>query len=127
MLRTVPGLSGLSDRGLADLVPLVDRTDVGAGEVLTREGAISRQAFIVLAGRATVFIDGQAMATIGAGEFVGEMGMLDNQPCSATVRADTPMRLLVVGPQAFTSLADHSAVLRAMAVQLAQRLRSVEC
>jgi CRP-like cAMP-binding protein len=104
VLNAVPALSILSDRALGRLVPFIDQADVTAGQVITREGVIARQAFIVVAGRATVFVDGESVATIGPGEFVGEMGMLDHQPSSATVRADTPMRLLVIGPRAFPTL-----------------------
>jgi len=123
-LRTVPGLSHLPDRTLARMVPFVDEVEV-AGHVLTREGAVSREAFIVLTGQATVFADGEVVATIGPGEFIGEMGMLDNQPRSATVRADTPMRLLAIGPKTFSSLVGEPSVAKAMAA-MSQRLRRVD-
>jgi CRP/FNR family cyclic AMP-dependent transcriptional regulator len=126
LLRTVPALSTLSDRALAHVVPFVDETEAAAGHVITREGVVSREAFIVLAGQGTVFVDGEVVATIGPGEFVGEMGMFDRKPRSATVRADTPMRLLVVGPKAFGSLVDQPGIAKAMATQLSQRLRQAE-
>lgn len=125
-LRTVPGLSNLPDRTLARMVPFVDQTDVAPGQVLTREGVASRQAFIVVSGQANVFVDGELIATIGPGEFVGEMGMLDNQPRSATVRAETAMRLLVIGPRAFSTIVNEPSIAKAMATQLSQRLRRVD-
>jgi CRP-like cAMP-binding protein len=54
------------------------------------------------------------------------MAMLDNHPRCATVRADTLMRLLVVGPSAFASFVDHPGVLKAMTLQLNERLRRAD-
>ena len=79
-LRKVPGLRGQSDRALAALAPLVDEVDIAAGERLTREGIGAKEAFIVVEGDADVFVDGEAIATIGAGDFVGEIAMLDLGP-----------------------------------------------
>jgi CRP-like cAMP-binding protein len=82
--------------------------------------------FVVLAGEADVFVDGELIATVGPGEFIGEMAMLDVAPRSATVRARSLMRLLVIGPEAFGTFIDHSSVTSSMAIQLAQRLRRAD-
>ncbi|MEY2420975.1 MAG: hypothetical protein QOI95_1042 [Acidimicrobiaceae bacterium] len=126
LLRTVPGLANLPDRALADLVPLVDEVTVQPGEVLAREGTSGRQAFVVVDGTGQVFVDGEVIATVGPGEFIGEMAMLDNHPRCATVRADSLMRLLIIGPSAFASFVEHPGVLKAMALQLNERLRRAE-
>ena len=99
LLRTVPGLGALDDRTLSCAASCVDETNASPGDVLMREGTMSRQALIVLGGEARVYVDGEHVATVGPGEFIGEMGMLENQPRSATVRAETSMRLLVIGPR----------------------------
>ena len=125
-LRSVPGLRGLSDRALAALGPLVDEVDIAAGARLTREGLAAKEAFLIVEGDADVFVDGEAIATVGPGDFVGEMAMLDIGPRSATVRAKTPMRVLVIGPQAFGAFVEHGGVARSMATQLAQRLRRAD-
>ena len=126
LLRGVPGLGSVPDNDLAGLVTLLDEIRVEPGHVLTREGVVAREAFIVIEGKADVFLDGELIATVGPGEFVGEMGMLDHFPRVATVRASTPMELLVIGPKAFAAFADHPGVGRAMATQLSQRLRRAE-
>jgi CRP/FNR family cyclic AMP-dependent transcriptional regulator len=125
-LRTVPGLRTQSDRDLARLAQLVDRADIPAGDRLTREGAMAHQAFLVIDGAADVFIDGEAVASVGPGDFVGEIAMLDTGPRSATVRASTRMTVLVIGPQAFGAFVEHGAVARTMAAQLAKRLRRAD-
>ena len=126
LLRTVPGLARLPDRALRDLVALVDEVTVEAGTVLAREGTPARQAFIVVEGRGEVFIDGEVVATVGPGEFVGEMAMLDQQLRCATVRADSRLRLLVIGPTAFASFVEHPGVLKEMTLQLNARLRRAD-
>ena len=126
LLRTVPGLANLPDRALADLAQLVDQAVVPPGEVLAREGTSGRQAFVVVDGQGQVFIDGELLATVGPGEFIGEMAMLDNNPRCATVRAGTEMRVLVIGPAAFASFVEHPGVLKSMALQLNERLRRAE-
>lgn len=125
-LRAVPGLRSQSDRVLAGLVPLVDVADIAQGQCLTREGVIGKEAFVVVEGAAEVFVDGEPIATVGPGDFVGEMAMLDIGPRSATVRAKSPMRVLVIGPKAFGAFVEHGAVARSMATQLAQRLRRAD-
>lgn len=126
LLQRVPELAGLGTRGLRAVAPLVDDWDIAAGEVFIHQGTVGREAFIVVDGQAEVLVDDNHVATIGPGEFVGEMAMLDNRPRCATVRADTPLRVLVAGPSAFPSLMAHPHIARAIAVQLSERLRRAE-
>jgi CRP/FNR family transcriptional regulator, cyclic AMP receptor protein len=94
--------------------------------VLTTQGGRGRQAFVVVDGHARVLVDMEPVAAAGPGDIVGEMAMLDNGPRSATVVADTPMCLLVIGPQTFGVLTQHPAVARAIATQLVERLRRAD-
>ena len=126
LIRSVPGFEGLSERQLNELVPLVDEITLGPGQVLTREGAAGREAFIVIEGQGDVFVDGEPIANVGPGEFVGEMAMLDHEPRCATVRAETPMRVLVISSRVFSTFLTHGGVARSMATQLSRRLRSAE-
>lgn len=125
-LRRVPGMEEAPDKALAPLVPLIDIVEVEAGRTLARQGTRGREACIVLEGRGEILIDDELIATVGPGDFVGEMAMLDHGPRTATVRAETPMRMLVIGPQAFAAFAEHPGAGRAMAIQLSQRLRRAE-
>ena len=126
MLRAIPGLRSQRRRALAALAPLVDQAEIRPGSRLIREGVAGREAFVVVDGCADVFVDGELVATVGPGEFLGEMSMLDGGPRSATVRAKTPMSVLVVGPKAFAAFAAGEGVGRALATQLARRLREAD-
>ena len=125
-LRAVAGLAGLDDRTLRALARCVDEVQLPAGRTLTREGERGREAFIVTAGTGSVLVNGEVIATVGPGDFVGEMAMLELQPRSATVRADTSMTALALGRPAFNTFVDHPSVAMAIATQLSQRLRRVE-
>lgn len=125
-LRVVPGLSGVDARRLRGLASLVDEVSISAGGMLTREGFMGREAFVIVEGEAEVRIDGEVVARVSAGDFVGEMAMLENNLRTATVRAVTPLRALVIGPQAFGAFVRHDEVAREIAVQLSRRLRRAE-
>lgn len=122
-LRTLPAFRGERDRALRPLAALVDLAEIPAGHVLTNQGDHGRQAFLVLEGSAEVLVGDNRVATIGAGEFTGEMAMLDGHPRSATVRALSRMEVLVVGPAAWGAFVSHPAIARALALQMARRLR----
>lgn len=126
LLRRVPSLRGHADRQLAQLAPLVDEVEFGAGHVLVKEGSSGREAFLVVEGEAEVRLRGNVISRVGPGEFIGEMALLDHSPRSATVTAVTPMRVLVMDPSSFTALLNQPAIGRRLAADLAQRLRVIE-
>ena len=57
-----------------------------------------------LAGAAAVIRDDQRVATLGPGDFFGEVGLLSTTWRVATVEALSPMRLLVIGPREFQTM-----------------------
>ena len=126
LLRSLPGFRGYPDKALSRVAQIFDDCEIPAGTCLTREGAPSREMFLVIDGVAEVTRAGERIAMIGPGECIGEMGMLDHQPRSATVVAQTAMRLLVVGPDNFTRVLDAPAILRRIATDINARLRSVQ-
>ncbi len=66
-------------------------------------------------------------AHIGPGDFFGEMSLIDGDPRSATVKAATPMRLLVLGYREFWQLLDESLpMVRKTMRALSRRLRQAE-
>src|SRR5437763_728894 len=124
LLQAVPGLSALHQRELADLARHFDDLDIDAGHQLIREGEPGRELFLIVDGQAVVSLRDQVLATVGPGEFVGEMTLFERLPRSASVTALTPMRVLIAGAPAFDALRTHPAVLRRIATTLAQRLRA---
>ena len=105
-LKSVPLFAGLSKRERELVARFADETDVPAGKVLTKEGGPSKEFFVITSGSATVTRDGAKVGHLAPGDFFGEIGILRSEPRTATVTADTPMRLLVLFAQNFTAL-DH--------------------
>lgn len=98
-----------------------------AGEVLVRQGDRGDVCYVVLEGTATVAVDGVSIGTIGPGDCVGEMSLLDDAPRSATVTADGAMELLRVGSAAFAALVERSTAVRdQLTTALVRRLRTAD-
>ena len=82
--------------------------EVGAGDVVVRQGAPADKFFIIIDGEVEVVRDddGQerTLATLGRGQFFGEMAILRDTPRMATVRALTPTTLFSMERDAFQNL-----------------------
>ncbi len=72
-----------------------------AGTQVTKQGEYAGAFFVILDGTAEVVKDGERVATLGPGDFFGEIGMFSSISRVAAVIALSPMRLLVVAPQEF--------------------------
>lgn len=126
-LRRVPLFSGLGKRELEELGTLADEIDVADGRVLTRQGETGHEFFVVLDGTVQVDVGGAAVATLGKGDFLGEIALVDGKPRSATTRAVGATRLLVIGHREFYQLmSDFPTVKTCVLEALAERVRRIE-
>ena len=126
-LSEIPLFSGCSQKDLQHLVRAADEVTIGAGTVLTREGDVGREVFIILGGAAEVVRDEQVVASLGPGDHVGELSLLDGGPRTATVTASTDVDLLVLSRPAFNGVLDEIPTLaHKLLVSLARRLRAAE-
>ena len=66
------------------------------GEVVVKQGERGAEAYVILAGAATVVRDDQRVARLGPGEFFGEVAMLDRRPRTADVVAEGPLRCIAL-------------------------------
>jgi CRP/FNR family transcriptional regulator, cyclic AMP receptor protein len=126
LLRSVLGLRGSAEREVSVLASLFDEARLDEGAVLIREGEPGREVFLILEGQVAVSLRDDIIATIGPGQFVGEMSLFERAPRSATVMALTPVRTLVAGTQSFATLLNDPVVLRRLATTLAERLRAAQ-
>ena len=90
----------------------VSRAHHEAGEIIFRQGELARNFYIILTGQVQVFRQENQretpMATLGPGEYFGEMSLLRAVRHTASVRALTPTDLLIMSGTDFTALADSS-------------------
>jgi len=127
VLSAVLLFSGCNRKELARIASLATEVDVPAGKVLAREGSAGREFYVILDGKASVSIGGRDVATLGPGDFFGEMALLDQGPRVATVTADSSMEVAVLDPREFSTLIEeHPGVARKILKGLAQRLRESE-
>ncbi len=123
LLRGIQPLERLPERELDALAALFEERMIEAGHVLVSEGANSADVIIVAQGIAVVMVRGRAVAKAGPGDVLSELHLSDTGQRSATVSAETSMRLLVTDPHRFASLAEHPGISLMIARSLARRIR----
>lgn len=127
LLKKVPLFDGLTDRQLQQISRLADELDVPEGKRLATAGETGRELFVIVDGRATVKTPRGRTVRLGRGDFFGEMSLIDGGPRSASVTADGPMKLLVVGQREFWELlSTASSISKKIMSALAARLRDAD-
>jgi CRP-like cAMP-binding protein len=127
LLSKVDLFKECNTKELAKIAALADEIEVDKGAVLTKEGSPGRECFVVSEGTATARLRGKKLASYKAGDVFGEMALLDNEPRSATIIADSEMVLFVVDSRSFWGLCEEAPpVARKIMKSISQRLRRVE-
>jgi CRP/FNR family cyclic AMP-dependent transcriptional regulator len=125
-LRLVPLFANLPKRRLRALARAALTHDYGTGDTIVTPGSTDGDLFVILDGRASVRKDGQTIASFTAGEFFGEISLLDPGPRTAEIVADAPTRCLRLAGEDFWDLLEadprlSSALLR----HLGRRMRTI--
>ncbi len=107
LLKSMWLFSACNRKELALIERACDEVSVSAGTVLTEEGKMGREFFLIGSGTAIVTIAGHEVAKLGAGSNFGELSLLDHQPRTATVTAVTDMDLVVLAAREFTSILEE--------------------
>jgi CRP/FNR family transcriptional regulator, cyclic AMP receptor protein len=119
--------SALSASQMKTLRRTVDEITVPAGKILCEEGTVGREFFFIVDGKAAVKRNGRKVATLGPGDYFGELSLLDRRPRSATVISDTDMTLLVLEQRRFNGLLDAMpALAHRLLVAMSERLRDAD-
>jgi len=127
LLERVPLFAGLGAAGLEEIGRIADEIDVPAGRVLTHEGRHEGYFFVIVSGTVRIERDGRTVNTIGPGDFLSEITLLDGGPWTATATTESPCRLLSLTHQRFDDLLDTSPPIRiAVLAALGQRLRTLD-
>jgi len=95
-LSKVPLFANCSKRELSRLLSLARTETVEAGHTLFVEGAPSKDLYVIVSGTAAVKRNGRRIGRVGAGDVVGELGVILGGPRTATVVAETPIEWLVL-------------------------------
>jgi CRP/FNR family transcriptional regulator, cyclic AMP receptor protein len=127
-LAEVPLFRACNTKDLSTIARHAEDVDVDTGEVLIQEGALGAQEFfVIVSGKANVTRGGRKVATLGPGDYFGELALLDRAPRNATVTAASPMEVVVLAQRDFASvLHDVPGMSRKLLTGLARRLREAE-
>ena len=124
-LKRVPLFEGLSRKELVQLERVCEDLEVEPGKVLCKEGEIGHEFFVIVDGKVQVTRKARRVATLGNGDFLGEIALVTEMPRTATVTAETAVRFFVLASREFHAALDKNPgverkVLRALARRLAE-------
>jgi CRP/FNR family cyclic AMP-dependent transcriptional regulator len=124
LIKKVPLFAGCSKRELEEIAHIADEIDLNEGKEMTRQGSRGREFFVLLEGEADVSKDGESINKLGAGDFFGEIALVEDTPRTATVTATSPVRALVITDRAFKRLLEEQPeIQRKVLVALAERVK----
>jgi CRP-like cAMP-binding protein len=132
LIRRVPLFSMLTNEQARAVADGVVKRRYRRGELVVEQGKKSNALFIMLNGRARVLTaDSRGreviLAVLEAGDYVGEMSLIDNQPHSASVRCEVQCDMLILGRAEFARcLPENSSLSYAIMRGLVTRLRSAD-
>ena len=123
LLRGVPLFSACSKKQLSEVAGLAEEVVLPEGTVLIREGEPGRSFFVLVDGTVEVRRKGRRLPARGDTGFFGEISLFMRYPTTATVTACSPVRALVMTPEAFRRLLNEfPGIQRRILLALAQRL-----
>jgi len=127
-LRSVPLLSGVSDKELKQLAGSLRERTYSDGEIVVEEGSGGIGFFIILDGKADVSIRGEARGTMKSGDYFGELGLLDDTyGRTATVTANGDLRCAALTAWQFKPFVhEHPDMAWELLRVLAKRLNASE-
>ena len=132
LIRRVPLFSMLTDVQANAVADAVVKRRFKRGELIVEQGKKTNALFILLNGRARVVTaDSRGreviLATLQPGDHIGEMSLIDNEPHSATVRAEVQTDVLMLGRIEFARcLPENTSMAYAVMRGLVQRLRHAD-
>ncbi len=124
-LSRVPLFSGCSRKDLQTIARVVKDIDHSSDTVIAREGEPGVGLFVIVDGTADVTIGGKKKASLGPGDFFGEIALLDGGPRTATVTATSDIAMLGLTEWVFRGLMqEHPTIAVKTLQQMAARLRN---
>ena len=93
-LKEIPIFSNLSDEEAHRLAAFASETSIPEGQILMKQGDYSVELIAIEEGEADIIQDGKKVATLGKGDLIGEMGLLERRQRNADVIAASPMRVI---------------------------------
>jgi CRP/FNR family cyclic AMP-dependent transcriptional regulator len=103
-LATIPLFRDLSHHDRERIAAWADEVDVAPGYHLVDQGRWPHEFFVITEGEVDVTRDGEHLATLGPGDFFGEIALVEHDRRTASVVAKTPLRVIVMFPREFEAM-----------------------
>jgi CRP/FNR family transcriptional regulator, cyclic AMP receptor protein len=132
LLARVPLFASLPTEALQSLANHLNKRSYKRGDVMVKQGRMSETLYIVLSGTAQVVVQDEQekeiiLAHLRAGDYFGEMSLIDGKPHSASVIADAALDALALGKSELRAcMSQHPAVSLSMMQELVRRLREAD-
>jgi CRP-like cAMP-binding protein len=103
-LERVPLFAGLSHKDRERVARWADTVDLPPGKHLLDEGRLPHEFFVILDGEVEVTHEGERLATLGPGDFFGEIALIEHRRRTASVVTSAPTSLAVMSPASFDAM-----------------------
>ena len=126
-LKAVPLFGHMAKRELDLLVRQADHLRYPARHQVIKEGTPGEEFWLVIEGNLVVERGGTTVATLGPGDWFGELSVIDAGPRDATITSTTPVELMVIGRRRFwTTVEGSPSLMRKLMIGLARRLHEMD-
>lgn len=95
-LARVPLFEGISDESMDRLVAVTGELRFEGGQFIVLQGQVGTGLYVIVEGTARVIRGSEELATLGPGDFFGELSVIDQMPRVASVQANEPTRCLAI-------------------------------
>ena len=100
-LDAIPLFRDLPRRDLKKIARWADEVELKAGYHLLEQGRFPHEFFVIAEGEVEIHKDGDLLTTLGSGDFLGEIAILEHDRRTASVVAKTPVTAIVMGSREF--------------------------
>ena len=126
-LKAVPLFGHMAKRELDLLVRQADHLRYPARHQVIKEGTPGEEFWLVIEGNLVVERGGTTVATLGPGDWFGELSVIDAGPRDATITSTTPVELMVIGRRQFwAALQGSPTLMKKVIIGLARRLHEMD-
>jgi CRP-like cAMP-binding protein len=126
VLAHVALFDGLEPSSLRPLADAASETDFADGDALVIQGQVGTGLFVIVSGAVRVVMHGEDVTRLGAGDYLGELAVIDREPRSASAFAVGPTTCLALASWDLFRRVDADAALsHALLRGLALRVRSL--
>jgi CRP-like cAMP-binding protein len=123
-LARVPLFASCTAPEIAAMAATMQEHSFESGQIIVTQGTPGQAFYLIVSGRVEMSRDDSTIGAFGAGDFFGEMSLLDQAPRSATVRALEPTTCLMLSSWDFRALLEkHPSIAIKLLEVMSRRLR----